>query len=69
MNDGDASPDQYVVFLVMKPAEIDTNGSSNVRTERNCRSGVETNAVASRRQEGRKREGKRRPIGENANST
>lgn len=52
---GDASPDQYVVFLVMKAAGIDTNGSSNVRVERNYRAKRETNAVASHRQDKRKR--------------
>lgn len=56
MNGGDASPDQYVVFLVMKAAGIDTNGSSNVRTERNYHANGETDVVASQKQGERKRE-------------
>jgi len=56
VNGSYASRDQYVVFLVMKAAEIDTNGSSNVRAKRNYHANGETNVVASQRQAKRKRE-------------
>jgi len=50
VNGGDAFSDQYVVFLVMKASEIDTNGSSNVRSKRNYHASGETDVIASQRQ-------------------
>jgi len=62
---GDASSDQYVMFLVMKASEIDTNGSSNVRAKRNSRQ--RRNRRGCIAETGREKDKGRRLIDENAN--